>query len=40
MPARVDVLFSFGSIFGLNEGFHFIALWHFITQTNLQVQEW
>ena len=36
----VGVIYSFGSIIGqVEEGFHFIAPWHFVTHTNIRVQR-
>ena len=37
---EVGVIYSFGSIFGqVEEGFHLIAPWHFVTHTNIRVQR-
>jgi regulator of protease activity HflC (stomatin/prohibitin superfamily) len=37
---EVGVVYSFGSIIGqLDEGFHLIAPWHFVTHTNIRVQR-
>jgi regulator of protease activity HflC (stomatin/prohibitin superfamily) len=36
----VGVIYSFGSIIGqVEEGFHLIAPWHFVTHTNIRVQR-
>jgi regulator of protease activity HflC (stomatin/prohibitin superfamily) len=37
---EVGVIYSFGSIIGqVEEGFHLIAPWHFVTHTNIRVQR-
>ena len=37
---EVGVVYSFGSIIGqVEEGFHLIAPWHFVTHTNIRVQR-